>query len=198
MNDRCEITNDRNRFRDADAVVYHMRDPIKLNDNLLRHRRPTQRFIFALWESPRHTPKLHRYENFFNWTMTYRFDSHIFAGYHAKHSYHARNSTWFDSKPREGRERIVLHKNIDTTRKIGTVAALISNVSTYSAARSALTGILVLEIDKPTSIVDRRAAEVRRRDRVRQMRQAMSDVTRQQRSRLSTLHRRALLLLSQL
>ena len=130
LNDRCEITNDKNRFREADAVVYHIRDSIKLNDKLLKHRHPSQRFVFALWESPAHTPDLRRFENFFNWTMTYRLDSHIFAGYFTENSYHSKGSPWLESAQFHQREKLVLHKNINTRRKTGTVAALISNVST--------------------------------------------------------------------
>ena len=72
----CNITNDQNLFSQADAVVYHMRDKINIKQ-AKKYRHAGQRFVFVLWESPVHTPKLKSYRDFFNWTMTYLLDHDI-------------------------------------------------------------------------------------------------------------------------
>jgi hypothetical protein len=131
LNNQCEITNDVNRFQEADAVVYHIRNDINRSDEIMKYRRSSQRFVFTLWESPYYTPDLHSYNDFFNWTMTYRFDSHIFASYYSPTAYRLRDNQWLKditSDYQTNEETIALHENIDTTVKWGTAAALISNV----------------------------------------------------------------------
>jgi hypothetical protein len=80
------MTTDTNRFSQADAVVYHMRDDINRRQ-ARKNRCPKQRFVFALWESPAHTPNLESYKKFFNWTMTYRLKSHILTSYYSSNAY---------------------------------------------------------------------------------------------------------------
>ena len=64
LSNRCDITDDLNRFSEADAIVYHMRDGV--DQALARKKRHfKQRFVFALWESPAHTPNLKSYHQFF-------------------------------------------------------------------------------------------------------------------------------------
>ncbi len=128
LNNQCEITNDITRFNQADAVVYHLRNYINRSNEILKHRHSSQRFIFALWESPMNSPDLRSYNKFFNWTMTYRFDSHIFASYYAEAAYHSKGDQWFKNTPSDYQENKVLYKNINITQKWGTAAALISNV----------------------------------------------------------------------
>ena len=68
----CLTTYDRNMLNQSDAVIFHIRD-LNLED-LPSHRRPHQRWIFYLMESPHHTPNfLDNLADFFNWTMTYRY-----------------------------------------------------------------------------------------------------------------------------
>ncbi|CAF1520848.1 unnamed protein product [Rotaria sordida] len=112
LSDRCDITNDYNRFSEADAVVYHMRD--RVNRNLAKQKRHSkQRFVFALWEPPVHTYNLRSYYKFFNWTMTYRFDSHIITSYYSGNAYVHTSSNFYHLMIRENSTR--------------TAAALISN-----------------------------------------------------------------------
>lgn len=132
LNHYCEITNDLQRFSQADAVVYHPRDYINRSETLMKQRRPSQRFVFALWEPPANTPSLRSFNRFFNWTMTYRFDSHIFASYFPATAYRLRENQWLtdlvdDYHVQE--EKAVFYENIPFAKKKGTAAALISNVS---------------------------------------------------------------------
>ncbi|CAF0879244.1 unnamed protein product [Adineta ricciae] len=127
LNNHCEITNDMDRFHEADAVVYHAVDMINRSDEKLRTRRQSQRFVFALWESPKHYHEYDAYDKFFNWSMTYRLDSHIVTPYYTQYGYRSKDykipiEEKFDSQPKH-----VLFKNINPTQKLGTAAALISN-----------------------------------------------------------------------
>lgn len=131
LNNQCEITNDRNRFKQADAIVFHLRDFVNQSSELIVNRQQSQRFIFTLWESPINTPDLRAYDQFFNWSMTYRFDSHIFASYYAANPYYLKSKSSLKtiiSDYQLDQEKIALYKNINITKKWGTAAALISNV----------------------------------------------------------------------
>jgi hypothetical protein len=131
LSNHCEITTDLTRFKQADAVVYHLRDYVNRSDALMKHRHSSQRFIFTLWEPPVNTPDLRSYNQFFNWSMTYRFDSHIFASYYFNTAYRLKTNQWFKtflSDYQANEEKIVLDENFNLTQKRGTAAALISNV----------------------------------------------------------------------
>lgn len=141
LTDYCQITIDSNEFSKADAVVYHIRDNFDFNFANV-NRKPHQRFVFTLWESPTHTPNLHKFKHFFNWTMTYRFHSDIIASYYSRYAYvhHTTrlhhlmlttdstiNSNFYASKitPQQSDE-------IFAKKKLGTAAALISNCGASS------------------------------------------------------------------
>ena len=127
LTDFCQITTDIERFAEADAVLYHLRDPIDRSEGLMKQRRPSQRFVFVLWEPPINSPDLRSYQKFFNWTMTYRSDSHVFSPYYLSNSYRWKNYTpSFDYRKEE--EFRLPDGNIPVDRKKGTAAALISNV----------------------------------------------------------------------
>jgi hypothetical protein len=132
LNNYCELTTDMARFKQADAVVYHSREGVNRSNEIMKYRQTSQRFIFALWEPPINSPDLRSFNKFFNWTMTYRFDSHIFAPYFADTPYRLKNNEHLQnilSDYQSNEEMVVLHENIDTTKKKkGTAAALISNV----------------------------------------------------------------------
>jgi hypothetical protein len=131
LNNYCELTTDMARFKQTDAVVYHMTSYVDRSKKIMKHRQSSQRFIFALWEPPINSPDLRRYNKFFNWTMTYRFDSHIFASYYADNPYGLKNNQRLQnilSDYQSNQEMVVLYENIDTTKKRGTAAALISSV----------------------------------------------------------------------
>lgn len=136
MANHCDITTDVNRFSEADAVVYHIRDNIDRN-RALANRRPEQRFVFTLWESPAHTPDLSSYQQFFNWTMTFRFDSHIITSYFSGNGYIHTSSDYYQLMLRENvthnlnlKTRTISHRPSDEIlqkKKLGIAAALISN-----------------------------------------------------------------------
>ncbi len=127
LNNYCEITNDITRFKQADAVVIHLIDYFNRSNEILKYRHASQRFVSALWEPPVNSKDLRSYKNYFNWTMTYRFDSHIFASYYLDDSYRLKTKN-IQSDYRLNKEKFVLYENINIIQKKGTVAALISNV----------------------------------------------------------------------
>ncbi|CAF1203569.1 unnamed protein product [Rotaria sp. Silwood1] len=136
LSNYCDITTDYNRFSEADAIVYHIRDHID-QKQAKEKRHPKQRFVFALWESPAHTPNLHSFNQFFNWTMTYRFNSHIITSYYSGNPYIHILSSYYQLMLNENSTR-KLNLNIKTVdhqpsdeilqkKKLGIAAALISN-----------------------------------------------------------------------
>lgn len=136
LSNRCDITDNFNRFAEADAIVYHIRDHID-RDLTQQKRHPNQRVVFALWESPAHTPNLKSFKEFFNWTMTFRFDSHIVASYYSGNAYVHKSSPFYQLMIRENITRNLNltavtadHRPSDEIlqkKKLGTAAALISN-----------------------------------------------------------------------
>ena len=80
----CFITNNRQELASVslfDAVIFHMADLEILKPQDLpnqQDRIPNQRYVMFFMESPQHwTADFSRFNNFFNWTMTYRLDSDI-------------------------------------------------------------------------------------------------------------------------
>ncbi|CAF1334288.1 unnamed protein product [Adineta steineri] len=136
LSNYCEVTDNKTLFSEADAVVYHMRDDINLRE-ARRYRQPEQRFVFALWESPSHTPNLKSYKKFFNWTMTYRFKSHIIAPYYSSNAYIHTSSDYYKFLIKENATKNLnlqfqkpIYRPSDSIleeKKLGTIAALISN-----------------------------------------------------------------------
>jgi hypothetical protein len=136
LSNRCDITSDYNRFSEADAVVFHLRDGID-QKSAKEKRQSNQRFVFALWESPSHTPNLNPYRQFFNWTMSYRTKSHIVTSYYAGNPYVHTSSAFYrlmlqENSTRKLNLRVTAkdHRPSDEIlqkKKLGTAAALISN-----------------------------------------------------------------------
>jgi hypothetical protein len=136
LSNHCDITSDFNRFSEADAIVYHMRDGFD-KDIASQKRKPNQRVVFALWESPAHTPNLQSYRRFFNWTMTYRWKSDIIALYYSRNAYIHTSSEYYQLMLRENITKnlnLKLEKfdhrpsdEILSKKKLGLAAALISN-----------------------------------------------------------------------
>jgi len=136
LSNYCDITTDYKRFSEADAIVYHMRDGIDRKTAEAK-RHPKQRFVFALWESPAHTPNLQSYNQFFNWTMTYRFESDIITSYYSGNAYIHTSSQFYQIMLRENSTKKlnlkiqkIDHRPSDEIlkmKKLGTAAALISN-----------------------------------------------------------------------
>lgn len=75
----CFATNDSSLLTSADAVVIHFFDLSK--SKMPESYHPRQRFVFVLIEPASHiflkVKSLRGFNNYFNWTMTYRLDSDI-------------------------------------------------------------------------------------------------------------------------
>lgn len=136
LSDRCNIITDFKRFSEADAIVYHMRDGFDMK-RAKENRHPRQRFVFNLWESPSHTPNLQPYRQFFNWTMTYRAQSHVITSYYSGNAYVHTSSDYYRIMLQENSThklnlKIKIHDHrpsdeILEKKKLGIAAALISN-----------------------------------------------------------------------
>jgi len=80
----CQVTNDRNKFNESKAVVFHFNE---LNmETMAKHRLNDQLFVFFTKEAP---PALKRrelyfkeYDNYFNLTMSYRTNADIHSPYY--------------------------------------------------------------------------------------------------------------------
>jgi alpha-1,3-fucosyltransferase len=79
----CEITTDKKRLQESSIVIFHMRDAIY---RLPKYRHPNQRWIFLLYESPKHSDNYDKYNGLFNLTATYRSDSD-FVSYYFSNSF---------------------------------------------------------------------------------------------------------------
>ena len=68
--DRCQVTNDRPRLCQSDAVIFHARGGIRMND-MPRERSTDQRYVLLTKEPPYKTTAIVGHLNhFFNWTAT--------------------------------------------------------------------------------------------------------------------------------
>ena len=86
--DKClsgdfESTYDRQRFEESDLVVFHARNMPSVDHlrTLLKNRPTSQRWVYALWESPNATPNPAPLNGLFNSTWTYRSDSDFWSPY---------------------------------------------------------------------------------------------------------------------
>ena len=84
----CEVTYDKNRFNESDAVVFHARDmpPPQLLKNFSKTVRPSsQMWAYFISENPLNTPDRKPLDGLFNWTMTYKKESDIWLPYKKYH-----------------------------------------------------------------------------------------------------------------
>ena len=81
--DNFELTYDKTRFSESDMVVFHARDMPSLTHlrSLLNSRPTSQRWVYALWESPNATPDTRPLNGLFNLTWTYRTDADFWTPY---------------------------------------------------------------------------------------------------------------------
>ena len=81
--DKFELTYDKERFTESDFVVFEAREMPALEHvkMLLSERPKSQRWVFALWESPNHFSNTKPLHGLFNLTWTYRSDSDIWSPY---------------------------------------------------------------------------------------------------------------------
>ncbi|KZS14617.1 putative Alpha--fucosyltransferase C [Daphnia magna] len=78
---QCETTDNRTDILTSDAIVFHLRSWTK--SDLPERRLPHQRYVFWSIESPAWREYAHadQADEFFNWTMTYRWDSDMAGPY---------------------------------------------------------------------------------------------------------------------
>ena len=84
----CEVSYDKGRFNESDAVVFHARDMPDVNylRKISAEGRPSsQRWVYFILENPLNTPNPKPLNGLFNWTMTYKFESDIFLPYKKYH-----------------------------------------------------------------------------------------------------------------
>jgi hypothetical protein len=77
---QCETSDNRTDVQNYDAIVFHLRTWNQ--KDLPKRRSPHQRYVFFSLESPAWAAyRVARMANFFNWTMTYRWDSDMIHPY---------------------------------------------------------------------------------------------------------------------
>ena len=78
-----ELTYEKKRFKESDIVVFHAFDMPTLDvlKSLLKSRPTSQRWVYAVWESPMYTPNPTPLNGLFNLTWTYRSDSDFWGPY---------------------------------------------------------------------------------------------------------------------
>ena len=85
IGDECEVTHSRDKIKEADFVFFHF-TTISSRDMPWKHYRNSDQ-IFVWWsaENPAVLGTIHEnwdaFDNFFNWTLTYRRDAEILGGY---------------------------------------------------------------------------------------------------------------------
>ncbi|XP_056394166.1 alpha-(1,3)-fucosyltransferase 7 [Hyla sarda] len=78
----CRLTDDRKMFNRSNVVVFHHRELNTRGHKMPAGPRPPQQmWVLATLESPSNTKGLWKWNNTFNWTLTYHEDSDIFAPY---------------------------------------------------------------------------------------------------------------------
>lgn len=78
----CRLTDDRNMFNHSNVVVFHHKELDTIGHQMPTGPRPPQQmWVWATLESPSNTKGLSKWNNTFNWTLTYREDSDIFVPY---------------------------------------------------------------------------------------------------------------------
>lgn len=75
----CVISDDKALLLESDAVIFHGRDmPVVLPTQ----RSTNQRWVYFIQENPHYTsPEPSKYNGVFNWTMTYKRSSDVWAPY---------------------------------------------------------------------------------------------------------------------
>ncbi|KAM7433107.1 Alpha 1,3 fucosyltransferase 7 [Porites harrisoni] len=78
-----ELIYDKQRFEESDLVVFHARNMPSVDHlrTLLKSRPTSQRWVYALWETPNATPDPAPLNGLFNSTWTYRSDSDFLSPY---------------------------------------------------------------------------------------------------------------------
>ena len=75
---RCDVTTDKSRVAEADAILFHWGD-LWWWTQLPAYRRPDQIWAFFNLEPPHKQSNLARWNDIFNWSISYRQDSTVFV-----------------------------------------------------------------------------------------------------------------------
>ncbi|XP_022796601.1 LOW QUALITY PROTEIN: alpha-(1,3)-fucosyltransferase C-like [Stylophora pistillata] len=87
----CILSDDRLLLRQSDAVIFHEEMSRTTSRELPRQRSTNQRWVYFVQENPHYTTfESSKYNGVFNWTMTYKRSSDIWAPYG---SYRRRKNT---------------------------------------------------------------------------------------------------------
>ncbi|KAM8934336.1 alpha-(1,3)-fucosyltransferase 7 [Pelodytes ibericus] len=79
---RCRLTDDRSKYSSADVVVFHHSELGKQGCEIPNTSRPPgQKWVWATLESPSNIHGVKKWNNIFNWTLSYREDSDISVPY---------------------------------------------------------------------------------------------------------------------
>ncbi|XP_063289039.1 alpha-(1,3)-fucosyltransferase 7 [Pelobates fuscus] len=79
---RCRLTDDREEYSHANVVVFHHSELGKQGCELPTNGRPqVQKWVWVTLESPSNIHGISKWNNIFNWTLSYREDSDIFVPY---------------------------------------------------------------------------------------------------------------------
>ena len=74
----CQLTNDRSKLKDANLVLFHLRNSI---DQFPKRVHNAQRFVHVIFESPIHCHLCTKYEDTFNLTAGYAIQSNYMSQY---------------------------------------------------------------------------------------------------------------------
>ncbi|VDM97398.1 unnamed protein product [Thelazia callipaeda] len=132
LKSKCLVTADRSLVNSADAIIFHFMDGDFQLDDLPKIRFPFQRYVFLTVEAPPsyrtvQRNSLHAPHNFFNWTMTYRYDSDVpwvYGGYWISPENNKELNLQSENLPYD--EKSILEK------KNGAIFWLVSNCNTSS------------------------------------------------------------------
>uniref|UniRef100_A0A8C5WGF5 Fucosyltransferase n=1 Tax=Leptobrachium leishanense TaxID=445787 RepID=A0A8C5WGF5_9ANUR len=79
---RCHLTADREKYNFSDVVVFHHVELVKEGQVVATMARPPgQKWVWATLESPSNIRGVSKWNNIFNWTLSYREDADIFVPY---------------------------------------------------------------------------------------------------------------------
>lgn len=136
----CEIVNSPHQYPDRplesyDAILLNFNDEFWMNKRPHFQRRPKQRFVFFTQEPPPSIEPMNitEYDNYFNWTMTYRMDSDVrllYGRIRPKPSA-PKTAQEIEEKIKETHSKILYKKNKKKKKKRKSyVAAMISHCKT--------------------------------------------------------------------
>jgi len=143
---RCFLTSNRSLLGSVsmfDAIMFHQRSFSWKDAPLAEERRPGQRYVHWMFESPAHLNfdivPLNQLNNYFNWTMSYRLDSTFPAPYGsyqniAPHPKDAGLTNWLTKYGKSNIKLAAKERSKDTAL----IAWFVSNCNSKSGRESAV------------------------------------------------------------